>query len=248
MLIVVFEFDAEIRLTSKMRRKLSVFRINHLAQRLLKSVGRRFNIMNKHSRLFAFRSLVISLLCFTAFSSTFASTDQKQIQSLVIKNLQKKLKTDLANENVSVKLNTVEEYKISKNQIGLKGNGFCLITSENNRLPMTFDVKFNPNNLSVTEIRYDFPELTATSENAPSSSEEFLTKELMGKISRDYKTQNIVIAIDGIEDVSGVTNRKEFTGVGEIRIGTLVWNKIKFDVVFDDANNKATKVVYKIEN
>lgn len=204
--------------------------------------------MNKHSRLFAFRSLIVSLICFTAFSTAFASTDQKQIQSLVINNLQKKLKTDLANQTVSVKLNTVEEYKISKNQIGLKGNGFCVITSENNRLPMTFDVKVNPNNLSVTEIRYDFAELTEASEYAPSSSEEFLSKELMSKISRDYKTQNIVISIDGIEDVSNVTNRKEFTGVGEVRIGTLVWNKIKFDVVLDDATKKATKIIYKIEN
>jgi len=113
---------------------------------------------------------------------------------------------------------------------------------------MTFDVKVNPNNLSVTEIKYDFAELTAASEYAPSSSEEFLMKELMGKISRDYKTDNIVIAIDGMEDVSNVTNQKQFTGIGEVRIGTLVWNKIKFDVVFDGATHKATKVVYKIEN
>jgi hypothetical protein len=204
--------------------------------------------MNKHSYLFAFRSLVVSLICFTAFSSAFGAADQKQIQSIVINNLQKKLKIDLANETVSVKLSTVEEYKVSKNQIGLKGSGFCLLTSENNRLPMTFDVRVNPSNLSVTEIKYDFAELTAASEYAPSSSEEFLMKELMGKISRDYKTDNIVIAIDGMEDVSNVTNQKQFTGIGEVRIGTLVWNKIKFDVVFDGATNKATKVVYKIEN
>jgi hypothetical protein len=203
--------------------------------------------MNKQHH-FILRSLIVSLICFTAFTSSFASTDQKQIQSLVINNLQKKLKTDLANETVSVKLKTVEEYRISKNRVGFKGNGFCVIDGENNNLPMTFDVKVNPNNLSVTEIKYDFAELTEASEYAPSSSEEFLSKELMSKISRDYKTQNIVISIDGIEDVSNVTNRREFTGVGEVRIGTLVWNKIKFDVVVDDATNKATKVVYKIEN
>lgn len=209
--------------------------------------GRRFNIMNKQHH-FILRSLIVSLICLTAFTSSFASADQKQIQSIVINNLQKKLKIDLADETVSVKLNTVEEYKISKNRIGLKGSGFCVTSGENNNLPMTFDVKVNPNNLSVTEIKYDFAELTAASEYAPSSSEEFLSKELMSKISRDYKTQNIVISIDGIEDVSNITNRREFTGVGEVRIGTLVWNKIKFDVVLDDVTNKATKVVYKIEN
>ena len=203
--------------------------------------------MNKHSRFLILRSLIISLICFTAFSSAFASAD-KRIQLVVISNLQKKLKTDLANENVSVKLNAVEEYKISKNQIGLKGNGFCVMTGENNQLPMTFDVKVNPDNLRVSDIRYDFAELTDASESAPSPNEEVLMKELMGKISQDYKTQNIVISIDGVENVSDLTNQKEFTGVGEARIGTLVWNKIKFDVVFDDVNNKATKVIYKVEN
>lgn len=204
-------------------------------------------IMNKHARFLAFRSLVITFICFSAFSSASASTVNKQIESLVVENLQKKLKTDLADETVSVKLNTVEEYKISKNQIGLKGQGFCLITGENDQLPMTFDVKVNSNNLSVIEVQYDFAELVNASENAPTSNEDVLIKELMSKISQDYKTKNIVIAIDGMENVSNVTNRKQFTGVGEVRIGSLVWNKIKFDVVVDDATNKATKIVYKVE-
>ena len=203
--------------------------------------------MNKHSRLLAFRSLLITFICFSAFSSAFASADKQQIQSLVVSNLQKKLKTDLANDAVSVKLNTLEEYKISKNKIGLKGNGFCLMCGENDSLPMTFDVKVNSNNLSVIEIRYDFDEFSKASDYAPSSDEEILMKELMGKISRDYKTENVVIAIDGMENVSNVTNQKEFTGIGEVRIGTLVWNKIKFDVVVDKATNKATKVIYKVE-
>jgi hypothetical protein len=203
--------------------------------------------MNKHSSLLAFRSLLIAFICFSAFSSAFASADKQQIQSLIVSNLQKKLKTDLANDAVSVKLNTVEEYKISKNKIGLKGNGFCLMCGENDSLPMTFDVKVNSNNLSVIEIRYDFDELTSASEYAPSSDEEILMKELMGKISKDYKTENVVLAIDGMENVSNVTNQKEFTGIGEVRIGTLVWNKIKFDVVFDNATNKAVKVLYKVD-
>jgi hypothetical protein len=231
------------------------FRVNNLAQRLLKLLRAeihrfewRFNIMNKHSRVLVFRSLLVSFFCLSAFTSAFAFADNKQIQSVVLTNLQKKLKTDLANESVSVKLNNVEEYKISKNKIGLKGNGFCLITSENNELPMTFDVKVNPNNLNVIEVQYDFAELTNSLEYALLSNEEVLMKELMGKISQDYKTENVVIAIDGVEDVSSVTKQKEFTGIGEVRIGTLVWNKIKFDVVLDKTTNTATKINYKIEN
>lgn len=203
--------------------------------------------MNKHSRRVAFRSLIISFICFSAFTSIFASANRDQIHLLVINKLQKKLKTDLANQSVSVKLNTIEEYKISKNQIGLKGDGFCAIAGENNRLPITFDVKVNSGNFSVTEIQYDFAEAAVDAESAPSSNEEILTKELISKISLDYKTKNIVVAVDGIENVLNASNQKEFTGVGEVRIGSLVWNKIKFDVVMDDANKTATKIVYKIE-
>lgn len=203
--------------------------------------------MNRHSQLTAFKSLVITFICFSAFSNVFAAIDNKQIKSLVVNNLQKKLKVDLADEKVAVKLNSVEQYTISKNQIGLKGNGFCLTTTESNELPMTFDIKVDSSNLSVTDIRYDFAEFTAATESAPSSNEEILMKELMGKISQDYKTENVVIAIDGMEDISKLTNQKQFTGIGEVRIGTLVWNKIKFDVVFDNETSKATKIVYKVE-
>lgn len=203
--------------------------------------------MNKHSRLLVLRSLIISFICFSAFSSVSASTEKEKIQTLVVNNLQNKLKTDLANDSVSVKLNNVEEYRISKNQVGLKGNAFCVMTADNNQLPLIFDVKVNPNDLSVTDVKYDFAEFMNASEYAPSSNEEVLMKELMKKISHDYKTENIVIAIDGVEDVSSVTNRREFTGVGEVRIGTLVWNKIKFDVVFDKENSAASKVLYKVD-
>ena len=226
---------------------LSDFHISFLAQCLLKLVRGRFNIMNKHSRLLAFRSLIISFICISAFSSASASTNKKQIHSLVINNLQKKLKTDLANETVSVKLSNIEEYKVSKNQIGLKGSGFCLISSENNHLPMTFDVKVNSSNFRVIEVKYDFAEFTNASDFPLSSNKEILMKELMGRISQDYKTENIVLAIDEMEDVSNITNQKEFTGIGEVRIGTLVWNKIKFDVVLDAQTQKASKIIYKVE-
>lgn len=237
----------KLALLSKSAAKNIVFQGESNGTTLAKDVDGRFNIMNKQSRLLAFKSLVISFICLSAFSSAFASINKEEIQSLVVNNLENKLRTDLANESVSVKLNNLKEYKISKTRIGLKGDGFCVVTSENNQLPMTFDVKLNSNNLSVADIRYDFAELTAEPEFAPTSNEEVLTKELMSQISRDYKTKNIVIAIDGVEDVSTVVNKKEFTGVGEVRIGSLIWNKIKFDVAFDNAKGSATKVVYKVE-
>ena len=70
--------------------------------------------MNKQSRFLVFRSLLVAFICFSAFSSAFASASREEIKSLIITNLENKLKTDLANESVSVKLGNLKEYKISK--------------------------------------------------------------------------------------------------------------------------------------
>lgn len=201
--------------------------------------------MNKQSNLFGFKSFLIFAFCLMISISAFASATGEKNYQLVTRNLSEKLQSDLANDNVTVKLNKVEEYKISKNEIGLKGDGICLMTDNNNQLPIQFDVKVNTVNQSVSEVKYDFVE--SASEYAPTSNEEILMQELMKQISRDYKTENIVIAIDAFENVANSSNGKEFTGIGEVRIGDLVWNKIKFDVVVNPQTQKANKIVYKVE-
>lgn len=200
--------------------------------------------MNKQIRFIRFNGLIIATVCLFAFTSAFASVGEKN-NSLIVKNLSKKLQNDLALKSVTVQLKNVEEYRISKSEIGFKGDAVCILEDKNNQLPITFDAKLDAANQSLTDIVYDFVE--PVSEFAPSSNEEILMKELMKKISKDYKTDNIVIAVDGVENVSNVNNEKEFTGIGEVRIGDLVWNKVKFDVVLDVKNKLATKVIYQLE-
>jgi hypothetical protein len=67
------------------------------------------------------------------------------------------------------------------------------------------------------------------------------------RISRDYKTANVVIAIDSVENVEAAAGEKKFLGAGEVRVGDLVWSRIKFDVVLNAETRKASKIVYKIE-
>ncbi len=67
----------------------------------------------------------------------------------------------------------------------------------------------------------------------------------MIRIGTDYKTDSIVLALNGFEIVSA-TNGKQYAGTGEIKIGEVEWSKIKFDVVLDE-NNSAAKIGYKIE-
>ncbi len=79
-----------------------------------------------------------------------------------------------------------------------------------------------------------------------SNDEEILMKELMKRISRDYKTTNITIAIDDVQIEKISAGKAEFIGKGEVKIGELVWNTINFDVVLDE-NKKPSKIVYEIK-
>jgi hypothetical protein len=197
--------------------------------------------MNGHTKFFQYKSFLIIALCLV-FSATVFAAGEKNHQ-LVAQNLSKKLQNDLANENVTVKLKKVEEYKVSKSEIGLSGDAVCVLTGENNQLPIRFDVKVKTADQSVSEVKYDFVEASYN----PTANEEILTKELMTRISRDYKTENIVIAIDSVENIEAAAGEKKFLGSGEVRVGDLVWNRIKFDVVLDAETQKASKIVYKIE-
>ncbi len=199
--------------------------------------------MNKQIKFFSLKSFLIIAVCLISTSSVFALSEKNHC--LVEQNLSRKLQSDLANDNVNVKLNNIEGREISKDEVGLTGDALCVLTEDNRRLTIKFEVSVNPVNQSVTDVKYDF--VSTESEFAPSKNEEVLMKELMKQISRDYKTQNIVIAIDGFENVGNTNGERKLSGVGEVRIGDMVWNKIKFDVVLDTQTQQANKIVYKLE-
>ncbi len=196
---------------------------------------------NKSSTCKSFLFLVI---CLVFSSSALAIGENNHL--LVTQNLSEKLQNDLADSNLTIKLNSVEEHKISGSEIELKGSATCLLTKQDNQLPLEFEIKVNPANQSVLDVKYNFVEASGDV-YAPTSNEEILMKELMAKISRDYKTENIVIAIDAVEKMKGANDANKFLGVGEVRIGDMVWNKIKFDVVLDAETGKANRVVYRVE-
>ena len=200
--------------------------------------------MNKQINLINFKSFLALAFCLFASVSIYASTNSEKNYQLVAENLSKKLRNDLGNAKIRVKLTNVEEYKVSNNEVEFTGNADCILAADN-QMPIRFEVKINTINRSISNVVYDFVENVA--EFAPTSSEDILMKELLTKIRSDYKTENIVIAIDALENVGSTSTGEKFLGVGEVRIGDLVWNKIKFNVVLDAETKKANRVVYKIE-
>lgn len=192
-----------------------------------------------------------SVIYLLAFSSVFASNtidvvkanfNLKATSMLIVQNLTKKLKTDLVQENVSVKLENIEQTAVSNNEIKLQGNATCILSIEKTQLPIIFEAKINLTRQSVDDVQYTFIE----NEYAPSSEEEILMKQLMNQISRDYKTQKIVIAIDNFESSDSSENKVQYKGIGEIKIGEIGWSRIDFNVILN-SDKTAAKIEYKLQ-
>jgi hypothetical protein len=162
--------------------------------------------------------------------------------SMIENDLSEKLKVDLAENNLKIKFGNVEEIRLTNNLIEIKGQAFCVLPTENTQLPINFEAKVNTLRKTVADVQYKFVE----SDYAPSADEEILMRELMKQISRDYKTDQITISIDGFETINDANSQKELKGIGEIKIGEVEWNKINFDVVLN-AEKKATKITYDIK-
>lgn len=162
--------------------------------------------------------------------------------SALIDDLSRKLKNDLSESNLQVKIEAVEETRLANDLVEVKGKAFCVLPKDKTQLPISFEAKLDVAKTSVADVQYAFVE----SDYAPDADEEILMRELMKQVSRDYKTDQITIAIDGFETSKAADNQSSLKGIGEIKIGEVEWNKINFDVVLG-ADKKAKKIVYAIK-
>ena len=209
--------------------------------------------MKELNKFLGLKSFILTVtLLFSAIAASANNLDvaaakgvSAQTISAIAANLSKKLQTDLADNSVSVKINDIEKQQLSKTIVDFKGTASCLLKSENNQLPIRFEAKINPQTQKIADINYSFVEESAEAEFAPTTTEEILMKELMKKVSKDYKTDSIVISIDGFEVVP-TADGQGYKGIGEIKIGEVEWSKIDFDVVLG-IDNKPAKIKYDIK-
>jgi hypothetical protein len=162
-----------------------------------------------------------------------------------VQKLTEKLRVDLADDAVEVKLNTVRDNEISNSRVDFDGQALAVVTNDKTALPFQFTAQVNLNNQNIEDVSYQFVE--AAAEFAPSLAEDNLMKQLMTKISKDFKTTNIVISIDGFETAQLTMRETKYEGIGEVRIGDFEWRKIKFNVVLDSQNKTATKILYDVQ-
>lgn len=204
-----------------------------------------FKTLSKLTLFFTFFAIIFTSAAFTnayADESVVYAKAAVRDYSPIARTLSQKLKTELADESLSVKLKSVEESRVTSREVVVKGEAICILPAENTQLPLQFEAKFDKSKNSFEVVNYVFVD----GEYAPVSSEEVLMKELMQKIGADYQTSDITIAIDAFELTKINETEKGAKGAGEIRVGDLVWNKLTFDIILND-ENKASKIVYKIE-
>ncbi|HEY0457766.1 MAG TPA: hypothetical protein VGC97_01365 [Pyrinomonadaceae bacterium] len=188
--------------------------------------------------------IILALLCACAIQAS-ASVKSDRYKTAILQKLTQKLRADLADQSVQVKLNNVRDSEISKSQIGFDGQALAVVKDDKTELPFQFTAAVNLNNQTVEAVDYQFVE--SNSAFAPSAAEDNLMKGLMTQISKDYNTTNIVISIDGFDAAQLTADETKYEGIGEVRIGDFEWRKIKFNVVLDSQNRTATRVLYDVQ-
>ncbi len=180
------------------------------------------------------------LVLIFSVSAVFAFEKSKAL-SLLEQNLSNRLKAELLTEKVNVKFTKIQQNELSNSEVYIIGDGLAVLPSEKTELPIKFKAEVNPVEEVVSDIEYAFVE----SDYAPTTDEEFLMRHLLKKIAADYKTENVVIAIDGFETENAAGSATEYKGMAEVRIGDVEWKRIDFDVVLN-GKKEAAKVVYKL--
>jgi hypothetical protein len=188
--------------------------------------------------------IILALLCACVMQAD-ASVRTDRYKTAIVQKLTEKLRADLSDNSVQVKLNDVRDNEISKSRVDFDGKALAVVIDDKTELPFQFTATVNPGNQNIEDISYQFVE--ANSEFAPSATEDNLMKGLMTQISKDYNTTNIVMAIDGFDAAQLTPGETKYEGIGEVRIGDFEWRKIKFNVVLDSQSQTATRILYTVQ-
>lgn len=162
--------------------------------------------------------------------------------AIASKSLSKKLQADLVLKTVSVKFNKAEQYYISNSLIGLKGEGTCRIDGEATDLPINFDVKIDVGKHNAADVRYVF-----LNSGADSTVEDAVTEKLLQKMKSDFKTEDIVIAVDYVKEATLEDGEEGFSGSGEVKLNGMIWRKVEFNAKAGNEKSDVSILKYQIK-
>lgn len=165
--------------------------------------------------------------------------------NLAVRSLTNELR-NVFKQDVRLELTNIRQNSLNSKTVKIEGEGVAIFQDEE-RLPLQFSFSTNQDGVSVANLQYEFiaseaPVIDEGFSSSPDKIESALMREIMNQVHRDYKTTNIVIAIDDYQKTDG----NNFKGSGEIRLGDMVWRQIDFNVTLDERNEKAKKIIYKL--
>src|SRR5829696_6304105 len=121
--------------------------------------------------------IIIALALLTAFTiQANGSVKTDRYKTAIVQKLTEKLRVDLADQTVQVKINNVRDNEISKSEVDFDGRALAVVINDKTELPFQFTAQVNLNNQTIETVDYQFVE--GNSEFAPSATEDSLMKEL----------------------------------------------------------------------
>ncbi|MBS1795663.1 MAG: hypothetical protein JSS81_17540 [Acidobacteria bacterium] len=202
-----------------------------------------------------FKNIIVFTLIITMFGIVSAAARTKdaanagarldRLKTALVERLTERLRADLTDQTVEIRLRAVENGAASKNRIDFTGDALAVVRDDKTALPFQFTARVNAVDRSVESIDYKFVE--SATDFAAAETEDNLSRELMNALGREFKTTNIVMSIDGFDAAAQANGETAYDGTGEVRIGDVEWRRIKFSVRFDAATQTATSVTYELQ-
>ncbi len=178
--------------------------------------------------------ITVVVLFATGFSSAATITNSKY--KAVSNSLSSHIKKDTADKSVTVEITRVAEMEMSKNKQTIFGDAYY-VSDNTEKTPIYFEAIVNTLNNKVSVVDYTFVE------NSSEINTNFLQKLLIKQIGNDHNTKEVAVAMDNVEKIKEIGEIEKFRGYGEVRIGSLIWKKIKFEISLDADSER---VLYKL--
>lgn len=188
--------------------------------------------MNKFNKMNFWLAAIISVFLFTGFASAKVTYAK---YGMIADGLTDQIRKDLSAKDLTVEITRASDLEISNGKQALFGDAYYVLKNE--RTPIYFEVVINTVKNKVASVDYTFVE------NESRVSESFLQKLIIKKLGTDYKTKEIMISIDNLKKIDQTNGIEKYRGTGEVRIGSFVMNKIKFEV---SLNGESEQIIYKL--
>lgn len=191
--------------------------------------------MYRLKRLEFWLGVIISVLFIASVSDASVKTENYK---MIENSLQTQMQKDMSDKTLKVQITRASDMRLSENRQTIFGDAYLVSKSKTEQTPIYFEAIFDAKTKKIAIVDYTFLDSEAEINN------NFLQKLVIKKIGNDFKTNEVAVAMDQVELIEEVGNREKYRGYGEVRIGSLVWKKIRFEI---NLTADSEQILYKLD-